>query len=443
DQLYRSDNNWIKIMQRVILGMGGVAALKELGYPIELFHLNEGHAVFAFVEKARGLPADGIRDLKKHFVYTCHTPVDAGHDRFPSDELRRILKREDFEVADTFGRDKGGVINLTLLSMNIASRINAVSHNHQKVMHIQFPKYRDQIQYVTNGVHPHTWMSDRFKGVCERFTKHFGDVKANPMALARAGELRADKGFRQAVWEAHQANKQDLCDLLGKWKFDKNAFTICWARRVAAYKRPSLILQDVKALIEMGKKYGPLQIIFAGKAHPSDNLGFTFINEMLDRVDELTDAYDHLRFVMLENYEISTAKTLVSGVDAWLNNPLPPFEASGTSGMKAILNAVVQISTIDGWIAEATDMDIGKLFGYVNEEGSIGNEHDLHMHSDSVMLYKALEEMVGMYYGANKKGVMDVSSTWIDLMINCLAASAQFNTYRMLDQYKSLVWNIS
>ncbi|HQO38471.1 MAG TPA: alpha-glucan family phosphorylase [Candidatus Omnitrophota bacterium] len=443
DQLYRSDNNWIKIMQRVILGMGGVAALKELGYPIDLFHLNEGHAVFAFVEKARGLPADGIRDLKKHFVYTCHTPVDAGHDRFPSDELRRILKRDDFEVADTFGRDKGGVINLTLLSMNIASRINAVSHNHQKVMHIQFPKYRDQIQYVTNGVHPHTWMSDRFKAVCERFTKHFGDVKANPMALARAGELRADQGFRQAVWEAHQANKQDLCDLLGKWKFDKNAFTICWARRVAAYKRPSLILQDVKALIDIGKKYGPLQIIFAGKAHPSDNLGFTFINEMLDRVDELTDVYDHLRFVMLENYEISTAKTLVSGVDAWLNNPLPPFEASGTSGMKAILNAVVQISTIDGWIAEATDMDIGKFFGYVNEEGSIGNEHDLHMHSDSVMLYKALEEMVGMYYGANKKGVMDVSSTWIDLMINCLAASAQFNTYRMLDQYKSLVWNIS
>lgn len=443
DQLYRSDNNWIKIMQRVILGMGGVAALKELGYPIDLFHLNEGHAVFAFVEKARGLPADGIRDLKKHFVYTCHTPVDAGHDRFLSDELRRILKREDFEVADTFGRDKGGVINLTLLSMNIASRINAVSHNHQKVMHIQFHKYRDQIQYVTNGVHPHTWMSDRFKGVCERFTKHFGDVKANPMALARAGELRADKEFRQAVWEAHQANKQDLCDLLEKWKFDKNVFTICWARRVAAYKRPSLILQDVKALIDIGKKYGPLQIIFAGKAHPSDNLGFTFINEMLDRVDELTDVYDHLRFVMLENYEISTAKTLVSGVDAWLNNPLPPFEASGTSGMKAILNAVVQISTIDGWIAEATDMDIGKLFGYVNEEGSIGNEHDLHMHSDSVMLYKALEEMVGMYYGSNKKGVMDVSSAWIDLMINCLAASAQFNTYRMLDQYKSLVWNIS
>jgi len=442
DQLYRSDNNWIKIMQRVILGMGGARALGELGYHVELFHLNEGHAVFSFMEKARGLKPEGIRQLKNHFVYTCHTPVDAGHDRFPSDELERILKQEDFEIADTFGRDKGGVINLTLLSMNIAGRINAVSHNHQKVMHIQFPQYRDQIQYVTNGVHPHTWMSDTFKDVFKRFSKEFGDVRANPMALSRARELRSNREFRQAVWEAHQANKQNLCELLDKWKLDKNVFTICWARRVAAYKRPSLIVQDIKTLLEIGKRHGPVQIIFAGKAHPNDNLGFTFINEMLDRVDELADVYDYLRFIMLENYEISTARMLVSSVDAWLNTPLPPFEASGTSGMKAIHNAVIQVSTIDGWVAEATDMEIGKLFGYVNEEGSIGNEHDLRMKTDSAMLYEALEEMVTLYYQTNKKGIIDMSSKWIDIMINCLAASSQFNTYRMLDQYKSLIWNI-
>jgi len=429
-------------MQRVILGMGGARALGELGYHVELFHLNEGHAVFSFMEKARGLKPEGIRQLKNHFVYTCHTPVDAGHDRFPSDELERILKQEDFEIADTFGRDKGGVINLTLLSMNIAGRINAVSHNHQKVMHIQFPQYRDQIQYVTNGVHPHTWMSDTFKDVFKRFSKEFGDVRANPMALSRARELRSNREFRQAVWEAHQANKQNLCELLDKWKLDKNVFTICWARRVAAYKRPSLIVQDIKTLLEIGKRHGPVQIIFAGKAHPNDNLGFTFINEMLDRVDELADVYDYLRFIMLENYEISTARMLVSSVDAWLNTPLPPFEASGTSGMKAIHNAVIQVSTIDGWVAEATDMEIGKLFGYVNEEGSIGNEHDLRMKTDSAMLYEALEEMVTLYYQTNKKGIIDMSSKWIDIMINCLAASSQFNTYRMLDQYKSLIWNI-
>jgi starch phosphorylase len=443
DQLYRSDNSWIKIMQRVILGMGGVAALKELGYNIDLFHLNEGHAVFSFIEKARGLSEEGVKDLKKHFVYTCHTPVDAGHDRFPSDELGRILKKEDFETADAFGRDKGNVINLTLLSMNIARCVNAVSHNHQKVMHIQFPKYKDQIKYVTNGVHPHTWMSERFKSMLGKFTKDLGDMKANPMALAKVGELRNDKEFRKAIWNAHQANKQDLCDMLGKWKLDKNVFTICWARRVAAYKRPSLILQDVNALIDIAKKHGPIQIIFAGKAHPNDNLGFTFINEMLDRVDTMTGVYDNLRFIMLENYEISLAKTLVSSVDAWLNNPLPPFEASGTSGMKAILNGVLQISTVDGWVAEATQMNIGRLFGYVNEEGSIGNERDLHMQDDSAKLYQALDEMVKLYYGTVNGGAADISSAWIDLMINCIAASAEFNTYRMLDQYKSIVWNIA
>ncbi|MFA5100373.1 MAG: alpha-glucan family phosphorylase [Candidatus Omnitrophota bacterium] len=443
DQLYRSDNSWIKIMQRIILGMGGVAALKELGYNIDLFHLNEGHAIFSFVEKARGLTAEGVQDLKKHFVYTCHTPVDAGHDRFPSEELSRILKREDFEVIDAHGRDKAGVINLTLLSMNVSSCVNAVSHNHQKVMHIQFPKYKDQIKYVTNGVHPHTWMSDRFKAVFDAFSGELGDTRANPMALAKARGLSKDKAFRQAIWDAHQANKHDLCELLGKWNLSKDAFTICWARRVAAYKRPSLILQDVKALVSIAKKYGPIQIIFAGKAHPNDNLGFTFINEMLDRVDELTDVYDYLRFIMLENYEISLAKTLVSGVDVWLNNPLPPFEASGTSGMKAIMNAVLQVSTVDGWVAEATEMNIGKLFGYINDEGSIGNEHDLHMRDDSAKLCSALEEMVKLYYHTNKKGVVDISSAWIDLMVNCIAASAEFNTYRMLDQYKSLVWNIS
>jgi glycogen phosphorylase len=444
DQLYRSDNAWIKIMQRIILGMGGVAALKELGYTIDRFHLNEGHAVFSFIEKARGLSDQGIKELKKHFVYTCHTPVDAGHDRFPADELNRILNKEDYEIADTYGRDKGGVINLTLLSMNVSSCVNAVSHNHQKVMHIQFPKYKDQIKYVTNGVHPHTWISDRFKDVFRIYSKELGDdTKSNPMALAKAADLRGLKGFRQAVWEAHQANKQELCDHLEKWKLDKNAFTICWARRVAAYKRPSLILQDVKALIEIAKKYGPIQIIFAGKAHPNDNLGFTFINEMLDRVDELTGVYDYLRFIMLENYEISLAKTLVSSVDVWLNNPLPPFEASGTSGMKAIMNAVLQVSTVDGWVAEATDMNIGKLFGYVNADGSIGNEHDLHMRDDSAKLYAALDEMVNLYYQMNQSGTVDLSSAWIDLMINCIAASAQFNTYRMLDEYKSLVWDIA
>lgn len=442
DQLYKSDNAWIKIMQRVILGLGGIAALRELGYVIDLHHLNEGHAIFAFVEKARGLSADAIKELSGHFVYTCHTPVVAGHDRFHSDDLRKVLKKEDCDILDRFGKEPGGVVNLTLVSMNISSCINAVAHNHQKVMHIQFPQYKDAITYVTNGVHPHTWMSDRFKAVFEKYSSSFGDVKANPMALAKAAALKQNQEFRSDVWHAHQQNKIDLCKHLSHWKLNPNVFTICWARRVAAYKRPSMIMQDISALINIAKKVGPLQIIFAGKAHPNDNLGFTFINQMLDRVDSLTEVYDDIKILMLENYEINLARILTSSVDVWLNNPLPPFEASGTSGMKAILNAVLQMSTFDGWVAEAAHRNIGKIFGYRNEEGSIGNEHELHMSDDSKRLYSALEEMVQIYYSTNKQGTVDFSSKWVDMMIDCLAAGAEFNTYRMLDQYKHGVWHI-
>jgi starch phosphorylase len=326
--------------------------------------------------------------------------------------------------------------------MNISSAINAVSHNHQKVMHIQFPNYKDQIQYVTNGVHPYTWMSQGFGELFKKFPETFTDFGSNPMVLSRAAELKENADFRAQLWQAHQANKTDLCKFLEKWKLDKNLFTICWARRVAAYKRPSLILHDVSRLVRIAEKIGPLQIILAGKAHPNDNLGFTYINEMLDKVDKLNEDYDKLKIIVLENYDISLGKLLSSSVDVWLNNPLPPFEASGTSGMKAILNAVLQMSTVDGWVAEATNRKMGAFFGYKNIEGSVGNESDLHMDDDSEELYSALERMVNLYYKTNQDGKVDASSEWVDMMIECIVAAAQFNTYRMIDQYKQQIWKL-
>jgi starch phosphorylase len=327
--------------------------------------------------------------------------------------------------------------------MNISCAINAVSHNHQKVMHIQFPSYKDQIQYVTNGVHPYTWMSRGLAELLKKFPAAFPDFSVNPMVLSRAGELKADPDFRAQLWQAHQSNKNDLCEFLKKWELDKNLFTICWARRIAAYKRPSLILHDINRLIRIAREVGPLQIILAGKAHPNDNLGFTYINEMLDKVDKLNEDYGKLKIIVLENYDISLGKMLSSSVDVWLNNPLPPFEASGTSGMKAILNGVLQMSTVDGWVAEATDKKIGAFFGYKNSEGSVGNESDLHMNTDSEELYSALERMVGLYYKTNQGGKADVSSEWIDMMIECITTAAYFNTYRMVDQYKKQIWKIA
>lgn len=444
DQLYRSDYAWIKIMQRAVLGFGGMVALRELGYNIDIFHLNEGHAVFAFIETCRGLCEDKIAKLKDKFVYTCHTPVEAGHDRFPKEELRAVLGEQDFNLALKFGEDKTGAINLTILAMNIASSINAVSKSHYRVMNIQFPQYKEKMLYITNGVHPYTWLSGEFLKVFKNFPSLFTDIEENPMVLARARELKDDEEFRRQLWQAHQVNKTRLCNLLEKWKLKEDVFTLCWARRIAAYKRPGLILYDTERLINIAQKIGPLQIILAGKAHPKDNLAFTFINELLDRVDALTSVYDNLKIVILENYDIYLGRLLTSAVDVWLNNPLPPFEASGTSGMKAILNGVVQLSTLDGWVVEAQDLGVGKIFGYTPTGDKLGSESDLHMPDDSSELYKALEEMMALYYdNTNHNGKANLSSSWIDMMINCIAAGSYFNTYRMLDEYKQKVWRIS
>ncbi|MCX7927166.1 MAG: alpha-glucan family phosphorylase [Candidatus Omnitrophica bacterium] len=442
DQLYRSDDARIKIMQRVILGMGGVMALKEMGYSVSRYHMNEGHAVFSFIEAARGLSQQQIEALTNQFVYTCHTPVEAGHDRFHSEELKAVLLDEDFSLCERYGLEKPAVINLTLLAMNVSSSVNAVSKKHGEVMHLQFPQYKDKIKYITNGVHSHTWMSPAFQQLLNKYKDVLGDFQTNPMGLEQIKHLAANVEFRQQLWQAHQENKRYLCQLLSKWKFDVNVFTICWARRFAAYKRPSLLMQDVRRLVAISKKIGPLQIIIAGKAHPKDRAGFSFINHMMDKIDGLTENYDTLKIVMPENYEIGLARILTSSVDLWLNNPLPPFEASGTSGMKAVLNGVVQLSTLDGWMVEAQDKNIGKTFGYTNPPGSIGDERELHMSDDAKQLYIALEEMAQMYYAANLGGQVNYNSQWLDLMINCLIAAGYFNTYRMLDQYKQQIYRI-
>lgn len=443
EQLYRADDVWIKVLQRVILGFGGVVALRELGYNINKYHLNEGHAVFAFIEKARedNKPQE-IEKLKEKFVYTCHTPVEAGHDRFSPQDLKNVLKNEDYNIAEKYGMENGNTINLTLLSMNIASSINAVSRNHQKVMHLQFPAYKERIKYVTNGVHPYTWISESFMKLYKAFPDVLENIEANPMILSKANALKGDQEFRHQLWNAHQVNKERLCNLLEKWNLQKDVFTICWARRLAAYKRPSLILHDVDRLIKMSKSIGRIQIIIAGKAHPSDNLGRANLNEILDKIDASVAHYDYLKIIALENYDISMAKILTCGSDVWLNNPLPPFEASGTSGMKAILNGVIQMSTLDGWVAEAEDKNIGIIFGYRNKDGDIGTEYNLHLHDDSEKLYKELEEILKLYYKTNRDGKIDYKSSWMDTMINCIAAGAYFNTYRMLDEYKHIIWGI-
>jgi glycogen phosphorylase len=226
------------------------------------------------------------------------------------------------------------------------------------------------------------------------------------------------------------------------WKMDENVLTIGWARRITGYKRPSLLFHDIDKLVSMAKRLGPVQIFLAGKAHPNDNIGAAHIDAILDHIDKLNNQYDLIKVLILENYDTYFGKLLSNSVDVWLNNPLPPFEASGTSGMKAILNGVVQCSTLDGWVVEAEHDDIGWIFGYRHEGPEIGSESELRLDEDSDALYKTIEEMLTMYYQMNQKGKISTDSPWIDKMINCVRRAGFFNTQRMVEEYNAKMWQL-
>ncbi|MGB9612617.1 MAG: alpha-glucan family phosphorylase [Candidatus Margulisiibacteriota bacterium] len=438
-QLYRSTNNWIKIAQRMILGIGGIRALDTLGYSIQKYHLNEGHAAFAFVEKAEKENSD---ELRKNFIYTCHTPVEAGHDRFNLQELEAALGKEKTEIAKKLGQDEKNpnLINLTLLAMNASKHANAVAQKHGEVTRHMFPKFKEKIISITNGVHTHTWISLPIKNLLMKYKEHVGDWEKDPTLLKNITNLRNNLSFRQDLWQAHLENKRSLSQFLEHWFFDERTFTLGWARRIAIYKRPTLLLQDPNRLVEIAKKCGPIQIVIAGKAHPDDVPASLHMDEMLEKITMLSGERKRLRICFLENYDTYFAKLLTSSVDVWLNNPLPPYEASGTSGMKAILNGVIQLSTLDGWMVEAADKNIGKIFGHVPALLEVGKEANLRLAEDSEELYKSLEELIPLYYATLTETTSITESPWIDMMINCLAESGFFNTHRMVAEYYQKIW---
>lgn len=440
DQLYRADYALIKIAQRAILGIGGVKALEALGYAIDVFHLNEGHAALAYVELLKKYGS--YEEVKKRIAYTCHTPVEAGHDRFNRSELEKIITHSDVEKIMSTHAAEGHVANFTKLAMDVSSFANAVAEKHGEVTRLQFPSFKDKIKSITNGVHTHTWVSENIAHVIDKYKDKIGKWRENPESLANATKVQGSQHFKYDLWQAHHKNKEHLCKTLNFWKLDPNVVTICWARRIAPYKRPSLILHDLNRLVSIAKSAGPLQIILAGKAHPSDNMGSTHIREMLEKIDNLCGQKDLIRIIFLENYDTYIAKLLTSSVDIWLNNPLPPFEASGTSGMKAIVNGVIQLSTLDGWVVEAAKMNIGRIFGYVPEEGHIGSEHDYRLNEDSQALYNSLEDLVKLYYRTLYEKDFFYQSEWLEMMVNCISAAGFFNTQRMVSEYNKSAWGL-
>jgi len=414
--LYDSTSRWNRIVQEMILGIGGVKLLKSLGFNnIETYHLNEGHGAYSTLELLKEFNGD-IEAVKKKVVFTQHTPVPAGHDTFNYDLVNKVFEdRIPPNIKEFAGKDK---LNMTVLALNLCRYSNAVAKKHGDIARKMFPGY--DIDYITNGIHHGLWISKPFKRI---FDKKWPNWRANPKILENAIELDDLE-----VFDAHIENKFNLISYQKghSWNLlDEELITIGFARRFATYKRATLIFHDLERLGKIAQD--KIQFIFAGKAHPKDTMGKDYIKKIFESGEYLYKNYG-VKVVLMENYNMDLGHMLVSGVDIWLNNPNRYREASGTSGMKASLNGVLNLSVQDGWWLEGYKMNpmagwaIGPDDSNPDDPG-VSNNWDI----DSNVIYEILEnEVVPMYMDQDE---------WIFRQKNAIALAAYFNTHRMIEEY--------
>jgi glycogen phosphorylase len=418
--LYGGDEKY-RFCQEVILGIGGVRMLKKLNHQqLSRFHMNEGHSSLLTLEllterkKEHGSEWDiwDVDGVKRMCVFTTHTPLSAGMDKFSYDLVKQVIGSFiplDF-LQSVGGHDR---LNMTLLALNLSHYENGVAKEHGKVSREMFPGYH--IDSITNGVHSATWVCECFRDL---FDKYMPGWKNDPFSLRYALSIP-----REEIWDTHQSSKSTLIDFVNQRTgagLDKEILTIGFARRAAAYKRADLVFYDTNRLLDVIKNAGKIQFIFSGKAHPQDSSGKELIKKIITISEKLKG---QLKIVYLENYDIEVAKLLVSGVDLWLNTPRKPQEASGTSGMKAAHNGVPSFSILDGWWIEGC---IEGLTGW-----SIGSAADVESsdQDNANSLYKKLEEIIIPTFYNNRQN-------WIDVMRHSIAINASFfNTHRMVQQY--------
>ena len=418
-QLYGGDERY-RLCQEVVLGIGGLTALRALGHGPDLqHHMNEGHSsllALALLERQlrerplRQATEADVEVVRTRCIFTTHTPVPAGHDMFPLELVHSVLGDDRTEVLQRFGIIRDGKLNMTHLAMRFSRYINGVAMQHGEVSRNMF---HFPINAITNGVHAITWTSPPFR---ELFDRHIPAWRRDNLYLRYALKIPLDE-----IRATHAEAKQRLCaeiDHRQGLRLDPGVFTIGYARRATVYKRATLIVQDLERLRRLSREVGRVQLLFAGKAHPHDTGGKELIRDIF-AASAQTGA--DLRIAFLENYEIELALKLVAGVDLWLNTPRRPQEASGTSGMKAALNGVPSLSVRDGWWVEGhqegvTGWDFGDSF-----------EPDSPAELDS--LYDKLERViVPLYYGQPQEYAM--------VMRNAIALNGSFfNTQRMLLQY--------
>lgn len=415
--LYGGDDRY-RLAQEVVLGVGGVRMLRALGHSsISRFHMNEGHAALLVLEllgTSRWPPAWDFHGTRLECVFTTHTPVAAGHDSFPYDLVHRVLGQP---LPEPVVRMLGGSdrLDMTHLGMSMSRYVNGVAKRHAEVSREMFPG--QPIDAVSNGVHSRTWTCHSFRDLYDRHIPGWGN---DPAALRSAIGLPGPE-----VWEAHARAKERLVEEVGRRTgvvLDRDAFTIGFARRATAYKRANLIFRDPDRLAAVAREVGPVQLVFAGKAHPKDEGGKELIRKVFAAADRLRD---RVRVVYLENYDMALAGVLTAGADVWLNTPRRPLEASGTSGMKAAHNGVPSLSTLDGWWAEGHVEGVtGWSIGSANADS--GRDVDA---EDAENLYRKLREVVVPLYYRDRDG-------WVGVMRHAIALNASFfNTHRMVQQY--------
>ena len=415
DHLYGEDQNY-RLAQEIVLGIGGVRMLRALGYcAVQRFHMNEGHAGLLVLElmnwQGGSEPSEwDFEGVRRRCIFTTHTPVPAGHDQYDYESVKRIVgPAVPFEVLQMLGgRER---LNMTLLGLNLSHYVNGVAQRHEEVAREMFPGY--PIQHITNGVHSATWTCDSFGRLYDEFIPGW---KNDPAMLRKALSLPNDK-----IQSAHLEAKAKLLAFVEQQNgkaLSKEVLTVGFARRATPYKRADLVFANISRLIAIARAGGPLQFVFAGKAHPQDEGGKQLIEHIVKVSRELGE---EIPVVYLENYDMEMAKLMVSGVDLWLNTPQRPLEASGTSGMKAAHNGVPSLSTLDGWWVEG---HIEGLTGWC-----IGTPDESATSDDVEHLMGKLETVIlPLFYGNHDK--------WIDVMRHTIALNASyFNTHRMVQQY--------
>jgi len=420
DALYGGDDEY-RLKQEIVLGICGLRILQALGFNITTFHMNEGHAALAAVDLLRRYPLHpgqvrpgqmkyDIGRVRNACVFTTHTPVESGHDQFDYGLVHQLLAAYiDIDQLKLLAGEKS--LNMTLLALRLSGYVNGVAERHALTAAKMFGGYK--VRAITNGIHLPSWVHPRF---AETYTSRFPQWGLEPEVLVRADQLPDDE-----VWNAHSAARGDLVKLVRDrtgTELDPNLALVGFARRMTAYKRPDLLFSDIPRLLRICERH-PFQLVMAGKAHRRDHAGKAAIARVNALARELKDK---IKIVFLPNYDLALARVLVPGVDIWLNTPVPPMEASGTSGMKAAANGVLNLSVLDGWWVEAC---IDGVNGW-----SVGDDdHADGRDAQAGDLYDKLDRVVLPAFYQDR-------DHWIWMMKQSISKVAyHFNTQRMMRRY--------